>query len=197
MKIYNEDKTTILWETKLDQEYMGYSNEYDWIEGEYGDEDLYDGKTIDEYKNHYVETKGYEKPDLSRGELKLDTLVTNYPEVEAVEEKGHYETIREYDNGGKDVKWVVDVKGIKYQPEREEVEHIYVYIAYTQEQILELQKEELRQTRDTECFLIINRGKLWYDTLTSEQTEELKEWYRAWLDVTKTLVEPTKPEWIK
>lgn len=65
------------------------------------------------------------------------------------------------------------------------------------EDLLNVRIEELRAKRETECFSIINRGKLWYDTLTPEQTEELNEWYRAWLEVTETLVEPTKPEWIK
>lgn len=56
---------------------------------------------------------------------------------------------------------------------------------------------KLRDKRETECFPIINRGKLWYDNLTAEQLEELNEWYNDWLNVTKTLEEPVKPDWIK
>ena len=56
---------------------------------------------------------------------------------------------------------------------------------------------KLRDKRDYECFSIINRGKLWYDNLTQEQLEELNKWYNDWLNVTDTLVEPEKPEWIK
>ena len=55
---------------------------------------------------------------------------------------------------------------------------------------------DLRRRRETECFPIVNRGQLWYDTLTEEQKAELKEWYIAWLDVTDTLVVPNKPNWI-
>lgn len=61
---------------------------------------------------------------------------------------------------------------------------------------LNTQKNALRSQRETECFSIINRGQLWYDTLTEEQIVELKEWYIAWLDVTDTLVVPNKPNWI-
>ena len=61
---------------------------------------------------------------------------------------------------------------------------------------LNTQKNALRSQRETECFPIINRGQLWYDTLTEEQKAELKEWYIAWLDVTDTLVVPNKPNWI-
>lgn len=56
---------------------------------------------------------------------------------------------------------------------------------------------DLRIRRESECFLYVNRGSLWYDTLTEEQKAEFQEWYEAWLNVTETLVEPTKPEWLK
>ena len=57
--------------------------------------------------------------------------------------------------------------------------------------------EYFRITRNQECFPIINRGKLWYDNLTNAQLEELDKWYIEWLNVTETLTEPVKPEWIK
>lgn len=138
-----------------------------------------------------------EEYDLEKGYLKEDILITHYDEVQAVEEQFHYETIAEYPNGGKEVEKVIDVEGVEYKPARDEVENIYVYITYTVEELLENKKNSLRLRREEECFSIINRGKLWYDTLTSEQIEELNEWYRAWLDVTTTLVEPKRPEWIK
>lgn len=54
----------------------------------------------------------------------------------------------------------------------------------------------LRVRRETECFSIINRGKLWYDKLTEEQIKELDKWYHEWLDVTKTQTIPEKPTWL-
>lgn len=57
--------------------------------------------------------------------------------------------------------------------------------------------EDLRQQREVECFSIINRGALWYNTLTEEQLADLQNWYKAWLDVTETRVIPVKPSWIK
>lgn len=56
---------------------------------------------------------------------------------------------------------------------------------------------KLRNQRERECFPIINRGALWYETLTEIQKEELKVWYKAWLDVTDTLVAPIKPSWLE
>lgn len=57
--------------------------------------------------------------------------------------------------------------------------------------------ERLRAKRELECFPIINRGKLWYDSLNPEQLAELNNWYNQWLEVTTTKVIPTTPQWIK
>lgn len=60
----------------------------------------------------------------------------------------------------------------------------------------EAKKAEFRTLREKECFSVINRGELWYGTLSSEQTEELKTWYAAWLNVTQTLAVPERPAWL-
>ena len=60
----------------------------------------------------------------------------------------------------------------------------------TEEQIL----FDLRFQREYQCFPIINRGQLWYSNLSEQQLVELKEWYKAWLDVTETKVIPEIPE---
>lgn len=60
----------------------------------------------------------------------------------------------------------------------------------------EAAKDAYRKRREIECFPVINRGPLWYDTLTEEQISELETWYRAWLDGTNTQTIPEKPEWL-
>lgn len=72
----------------------------------------------------------------------------------------------------------------------------------TEEQIL----DNLRARREYECFSVINRGVLWYNTLTSEQQQELNTWYQAWLNVPQVYLEtkptdietiiPQKPSWL-
>jgi hypothetical protein len=61
----------------------------------------------------------------------------------------------------------------------------------------EKQKKQLRRLRESECFKIINRGILWYNTLTEDQKKELDTWYHQWLDVTETLTVPEVPTWIE
>lgn len=55
----------------------------------------------------------------------------------------------------------------------------------------------LRLKRENECFPVINRGELWYQTLTESQKTELKKWYNDWLNVTDTKIVPQKPQWLK
>ena len=132
--------------------------------------------------------------DLDKGHLENDIILKEFlPAQEEIKEQGHYETIREYPNGGKDVKWVVDVEGHIARPETPVYEDIQVYIPYTEEEIL----DQLRSQREVECFSFVNRGQLWYDTLTPEQYTEFQKWYQDWKDVTKTKIIPTKPEWLK
>lgn len=60
----------------------------------------------------------------------------------------------------------------------------------------EQKKASLRLQRETDCFSVINRGQLWYEGITLPQLLELRSWYKAWLNVTETLVVPKKPAWL-
>ena len=92
--------------------------------------------------------------DLELGYLKKDTIIKHIDKVEAVEEKGHYEIIKRFDNGGKEYKWVIDVEEVEAIEEQDVEEDIQVYIPYTEEEILKLnnkkriqeQKEFLNET---------------------------------------------------
>lgn len=75
-------------------------------------------------------------PDLSKGRLEPDKIfVAHHEAVEGRQEVGHYETVAEYPNGGKDVAWVVDVPGVQPQPAWDEYEDIQRYIPYTAEEL--------------------------------------------------------------
>lgn len=71
----------------------------------------------------------------------------------------------------------------------------------SQEEIL----RDLRYQREIECFSVINRGKLWYNTLTDEQLIQLQVWYTKWLNVTEDYNKqsdgsykiPNIPSWLK
>ena len=54
----------------------------------------------------------------------------------------------------------------------------------------------LRERREKECFSVVNRGWIWYSSLTLAQWRELRTWYLAWLKVTETGAIPDRPTWI-
>ena len=76
-----------------------------------------------------------EAPDLTKGYLKQETQTVHHDAVAGVEEVSHYETIREYPNGGKDVKKVVDVKAVPAQGAYDEEMEVQRYILYTAEEL--------------------------------------------------------------
>lgn len=53
-----------------------------------------------------------------------------------------------------------------------------------------------RHMRENVCYLVVNRGRLWYDHLTLAQQTELNDWYEQWLDITETFNAPETPEWV-
>ena len=76
-------------------------------------------------------TQILENYDLTKGYLTQDTITIHYPSVQGREGRGHYETLREYPNGGKEVKWVADVEEIKAVEAHDVVENIYVFYPYS------------------------------------------------------------------
>lgn len=58
-------------------------------------------------------------------------------------------------------------------------------------------KQHFNNVREAVCFKVVNRGGLWYDTLTSQEKYDLLQWYIAWLDAWETKVVPETPTWIK
>lgn len=86
-------------------------------------------------------------PDIDKGYLIEDThLVKHHEAVEAVEEEGHWVTIAEYPNGGKDIDWVVDVAKVEAKEAWDEYEDILRYIEYTQEELDRLEEERNKPT---------------------------------------------------
>ena len=96
----------------------------------------------------YNETKTIElkEYDLSKGYLRGDRLfVKHHSAVAPVKAQGHYETVREYPNGGKDVEWVVDIPEVKGCYAWDEYEDINVYIPYTAKELADIEIKELKQ----------------------------------------------------
>lgn len=87
-----------------------------------------------------------ESVDMGKGRLVQDRLfLMHHDAVEAVEEQGHFETIKEYPNGGKDVDWVVDVPAMEAKEAYDEYEDILRFVAYTAQELATAKITELKQ----------------------------------------------------
>lgn len=62
-------------------------------------------------------------------------LIAHHDEIPEVKEEGHYEVIAEYNNGGKDVKWVIEVPRQEYKPAWDEYENILRLTAFTENEL--------------------------------------------------------------
>ena len=89
-----------------------------------------------------------ENPDLSLGYLKPSTRTEHHEAVQGVQEQWHYEVIREYPNGGKEVEKIIDVPGITAQAAWDEEIPIQIYVLYTQEELDRMEEERNKLTME-------------------------------------------------
>lgn len=84
----------------------------------------------------YDPQKGYVQED--------KILVTRHEAIEAIKEQGHYEVVKEYPNGGKDVEWIVDIPAVEGKDAWDEYETILRYIPYNERQLAQIEIDELK-----------------------------------------------------
>lgn len=122
-------------------------------------------RILDQNGNEILETD----VDYEKGYLKQDSLfVCHHEAVEAVAEEGHWETIREYPNGGKDVDWIIDVEAVEAADAWDEYEDVLRYTLYTSEELAEREaakKEE--KERQERIDALIGGGVTWDELATA------------------------------
>jgi hypothetical protein len=96
-----------------------------------------------------------QNPDLDLGYLTNDRIfIAHHEAIEAVKEVYHYETEREYPNGGRDVKKVVDVPAVEAKEAWDEYEDIQRYKLYTSEEYAEHHKYDNIPTTETRVSVL-------------------------------------------
>ena len=97
-----------------------------------------------------------ETVDKSKGYLKRDRLfLLHHKATEAVAPQGHYETVKEYPNGGKEVAWVVDVPGVKAKEAWDEYEDILRFVPYTASELAQRRIAELKGNLQNTDYMIL------------------------------------------
>ena len=124
-------------------------------------------------------TKILTEYDLEKGYLKDDKLEHTVPAVKGIEEKGHWEMVKEYENGGKDVKWVVDVAGVQAVEGHTEYENIQVYVPYTKSELAEIEIGKLKYQLAETDYRAIKYAEGQY---TEEEYAPYKKQRQEWRD---------------
>lgn len=191
MKIYNQEKTQELNQQELDFE-KGYLQSDKLLIAHHEATPFVKGKSAEEIYND-LQADGLIAVRMIGGKYyTVDRAFENGVEIEPL-------SVTEWIAGvhSSSVTEIVDEPDTSAKEAWDDYEDIQVYVLYTAEELQERKLTKLRSQRETECFPVINRGQLWYDTLTEAQKTELKVWYLAWLDVTETFIIPITPEWVK
>ena len=120
------------------------------------------------------------KPDLTAGKLLIEELViTHHEAVQAAEEQGHYETVAEYENGGKDIAWVIDVPGTEAAQAWDETETIQRYTPYTQSELRAIEVLQLKGKLSETDYIA---AKIAEGAATREEYADLIAQRQAWRD---------------
>lgn len=83
--------------------------------------------------------------DSKKGRLERKTKTIHHEAIEGVEEQGHWVTTAEYpETGGSDVEWVIDVVGVEAKEAWDEEEEYFLYIPYTEEELIKMEEERNR-----------------------------------------------------
>ena len=81
--------------------------------------------------------------DLTKGRMVENIEIVHHDAVEGVSGVGHYETVAEYPNGGKDVKWVIDVFRVDAVDAYDEEKITQEYVPYTVEELAEIEANKV------------------------------------------------------
>lgn len=87
-----------------------------------------------------------ESYDDALGYLKEDVRIVHHAAVEGIPAKWHMEVTKEFSNGGKEVRKVIDDPGVEAKAAYDEEIPILVYVPYTQEELEAIEAEKSKPT---------------------------------------------------
>ena len=84
-----------------------------------------------------------EECELSLGYFTTEQEIIHHEAVKEQKEQGHYKVIAEYENGGQDVEWVVDIPYTEAHEAYDETIYFQIYHLYTEAELEIARCEEL------------------------------------------------------
>ena len=127
--------------------------------------------------------------DLDAGFLKEERiLIAKHKAIEARDEEGHYEIIKEYPNGGVDVKWIVDTPAIEAKEAYYEYETILRYTPFAEKDLDQRKILELKQKLSETDYCII---KIMEGSSTTEEYSDVISERKKWRQMINELENKT------
>ena len=130
--------------------------------------------------------------DLEKGYLKPDVLEREISEQEAVEEVFHYEVEKEFPNGGRNMKKVIDVEGKPYIPAHTKREDILIYIPYTEAELEMIAAEreiaELKAKLSKTDYQAIKYAEGFISEVDYAETKALRQSWRDRINELEALI---------
>lgn len=141
-------------------------------------------------------TVEYSKIDLEKGYLKSDRLFIRHHEAcDEVKEEGHYEVVCEYENGGKDLMWVVDVPAHPAREAYDEYEDIYIFVPFSDEELAQHEIAALKIKLSNTDYQALKYAE---GFISEEDYKDTKALRQAWRDrinlLEKTVTEDMENE---
>ena len=118
------------------------------------------------------------------GHYVIQKRTIHHEAVAPVTEKWHYETITEYANGGKDVRKIIDVKGVEGKEAYDEVIEEEVFVEYTQKELDLMRIDECKKLLCESDYKAIKFAE---GLLTTEEYAPIKAQRQALRDEINTL----------
>ena len=123
-----------------------------------------------------------EECNLELGYFQTGINIIHHEAVEAIPEEGHYVIVREYENGGKDAEWIVDIPGQEAQEAYDEEEIYQIYIPYDENFIRNKQINEdikmYKQLLVDSDYKAIKYAEGYYTEEEYEPIRDLRQSYR-------------------
>ena len=99
--------------------------------------------------------------------------------IQPVEEVSHLEVIKEYPNGGRDVKKVIDVPAVEGKPAWDEVVKERVFVPYTQKELDLFRIQELKALLKESDYKAIKYAEGLFTEVEYAPIKALRQSYRA------------------
>ncbi len=99
--------------------------------------------------------------------------------IQPVAEVSHLEVVKVYENGGKDVKKVIDVPAVEGKEAWDEVVKEQVFVPYTQKELDQLRIEELKALLSASDYKAIKYAEGLFTDVEYAPIKAMRQSYRA------------------